>query len=401
MGNLVLKLVKEDYFMRRKVVAFIPARGGSKGIPLKNIKNIAGKPLIYWTIEAAIDCPIIDKIYVSTDSAKIKNCVESLRNEKIEVIGRSEYTASDVASSESALLEFCEKYIFDDVFFIQATSPVLDSADLLCAWEKYANCDSVVSVTRQKRFVWQEDDNYYHPINYDYFKRPRRQDFKGFLVENGAFYLSSRNNIVNSKCRISGKISVQEMDVDSYLEIDEPKDWDLVELILEKKKKSIQKSLVKSKMLVMDVDGVLTDAGMYYSESGEELKKFNTRDGKGIELIRNIGIKTAIITSENTKIVDKRAKKLNIDYVYQGVKNKAEVLLELSDVSGISIDDMIYIGDDINDLSCIEMAGISFCPRDADELVIRKADFILSKNGGEGVVREVCQKILSERRSIL
>ena len=106
--------------------------------------------------------------------------------------------------------------------------------------------------------------------------------------------------------------------------------------------------------VVMDVDGVLTDGGMYYSEGREELKKFNTRDGKGIELLRNAGFKTAIITSENTKIVERRAKKLCIDYVYQGITDKAKTLAELSDKSGIAFEEMLYVGDDVNDLSAIK-----------------------------------------------
>ena len=215
-----------------KLVAFIPARGGSKSIPLKNIKPIAGKPLIYWTIEAALNTSCIEQVFVSTDCEKIKSCVEQLGNKKVSVISRSPETATDTASSESALLEFCQNHDFDDVFFIQATSPLLTAQNLSGAWRKYKNFDSMVSVVRQKRFIWHKKDSCSIAQNYDFKSRPRRQDFDGFLVENGAFYLSSRKKILESGCRISGNIGLYEMPEKTYFEIDEPEDWVIVEKFL-------------------------------------------------------------------------------------------------------------------------------------------------------------------------
>lgn len=222
--------------MAQKLVAFIPARGGSKSIPLKNIKPIAGKPLIHWTIEAALKTNCIEKVYVSTDSEKIKTCVEQLKDHRVEVISRSQETATDSASSESALLEFCKNYNFDHVFFIQATSPLLTANDLSGAWKKYYDkkFDSIVSVVKQRRFIWEEGSHQIAtPKNYNPLKRPRRQEFDGFFVENGAFYLSTRKNIINSKCRISGKIGLHEMSEETYFEIDEPRDWIIAEKLLD------------------------------------------------------------------------------------------------------------------------------------------------------------------------
>lgn len=214
-----------------KLVAFIPARGGSKSIPLKNIKPLAGKPLIYWTIEAALKTPCINHVYVSTDSEKIKSCVEKIRNKKLSVIDRTSQTATDTASSELALLEFCQNHQFDYVFFIQTTSPLLAKSDLSSAWEKYQknNFDSLLSVVRQKRFIWKEEKSIGYPQNYNPLNRPRRQEFDGFFVENGAFYLSSRQAILSSKCRISGKIGLYEMPEKTYFEIDEPSDWKILQ----------------------------------------------------------------------------------------------------------------------------------------------------------------------------
>jgi N-acylneuraminate cytidylyltransferase len=238
--------------MRTNNVAFIPARGKSKSIPLKNIKLIAGKPLIYWTIEAALETKFIDHVYVSTDSLEIKNCVKKIKNKKLSVIERSQETATDEATSESALIEFCQNYNFEYVFFIQATSPLLTSEDLCSAWEKFSktNSDSLLSVARQKRFIWEEKNGFVIPKNYCPAKRPRRQNFDGFLVENGAFYLSSKKAILGSECRISGKIQFYEMNEKTYYEIDEPSDLKVVEKLLEIKSEQKNKLRYKENHIV-------------------------------------------------------------------------------------------------------------------------------------------------------
>lgn len=184
-------------------VAFIPVRGGSKSIPLKNIKPISGKPLVYWTVKAACGCKYIDKVYVSTDSEKIKETVESFKMgqeaslfAKVEVIGRSAASASDTASTEFAMLEFAGNYEFDNIVLVQATSPLLQNIDLDRGFEAYneEGTDSVLSVVHQKRFHWANDEHgFTHPTNYDVFHRPRRQEFDGYLVENGSILHHVKN----------------------------------------------------------------------------------------------------------------------------------------------------------------------------------------------------------------
>ena len=172
-------------------------------------------------------------------------------------------------------------------------------------------------------------------------------------------------------------------------------DFFLVEKILEKRlQQKRQKKCINVEALVMDVDGVWTDGGMYYSESGDELKKFNTRDGKGIELLRNRGIKTAIITQENTEIVANRAKKLRIDYVYQGVTDKLKAVLEIAKKMEIELKQIAYVGDDINDVEAMRAVGFSATPADGADENKRVADCICSRKGGEGCVREICDLIL-------
>ena len=129
--------ISENGEHKTDTAAFIPVRGGSKSIPLKNIKELAGHPLVYWTVKAACDCKYIDRVYVATDSDRIRETVNGFGFDKVLVIGRSAETASDTASTESALLEFAENHEFDNVYLIQATSPLLTGKDLDRGFELY------------------------------------------------------------------------------------------------------------------------------------------------------------------------------------------------------------------------------------------------------------------------
>lgn len=386
-------------------VAFIPVRGGSKSIPLKNIKPIGGRPLVYWTVKAACGCKSIDKVYVATDSDKIKETIEGFKKgfeadtfKKVEVIGRSAESASDTASTEFAMLEFAEKYDFENIVLVQATSPLLESSDLDRGFEAFETkgTDSVLSVVRQKRFHWANDNKgFAHPTNYDVFKRPRRQEFDGYLVENGAFYISSKDALIRTKNRVSGNIKAVEMKEDTFFEIDEPSDWIIIEALMKKNGIVAPSEIPEIKMLLTDCDGCLTDAGMYYSEKGDELKKFNTRDGLGFALLRAKGIVTGIITSENVLLNRRRAEKLKLDVLEMGCHNKLETIKRLCSERNIPIANVCYIGDDLNDLESIAAVGYGCCPQDACCEVKNEAKYIAARKGGEGVIREIIDRILS------
>ena len=385
-------------------VAFIPVRGGSKSIPLKNIKKMLGKPLVYWTIRAAADCSSIDKIYVATDSDEIMSVLESIRcteegiSSKLIAISRSAESASDTASTESAMLEFAEEYDFTNIVLIQATSPLLTSNDLDAGFLAYTQkeVDSVLSVVRQKRFVWEKDDKgFAKSVNYDVYNRPRRQEFSGYLVENGAFYITSRERLLNSKNRVSGNIKVVEMNEDTFFEIDEPEDWDIIEQLLSRSRlKKISEENRSIKMFLTDCDGCLTDGGMYYTEKGDELKKFNARDGMGFSLLKKRGIITGIITGENVELNRRRAEKLGLDIYECGIKNKSEKIIELSQRYNIELENILYVGDDINDLDALKLVGYSCCPCDAEEKIKDVVTYITEKSGGQGVIREIVDKFL-------
>ena len=387
-------------------VAFIPVRGGSKSIPLKNIKPICGKPLVYWTVKAACECRYIDKVYVSTDSEVIRNAVQRFAGEisgadKIEVIGRSPETATDRASTESAMLEFAEHYIFDNIILVQATSPMLTAGDLNGGYELYAtdNTDSVLSVVKQYRFLWKQDkEENAVPMNYEVFHRPRRQEFDGYLMENGAFYICSRENLLKTGNRLSGNIKAYEMDADTAFEIDEPSDWIIIEALMKKNGLLLDKDpdTKKIKMFLTDCDGCLTDGGMYYSENGDELKKFNTKDGMGLSNIRNKGVVTGIITGENTKIVERRAEKLHINELHQGVTDKLSVVRELAKKYHVSLEEVAYVGDDVNDIPVMEQVGFPCTVNDANSKVKELATYISSYNGGDGAIRDIIEHLFKE-----
>lgn len=381
-------------------VAFIPVRGGSKSIPLKNIKEIAGKPLVYWTVKAANECEYIDNVYVATDSDRIKEIVEAFKMEKVTVIGRNEETASDTASTESAMIEFVANNQFDNIVLIQATSPLLKAEDLDGGFTLYQNeeTDSVLSVVRQKRFCWSmNEQGYASPINYDIYHRPRRQEFDGYLVENGAFYITSRKAFLSTQNRISGRIRPYEMDESTYFEIDEPSDWVIIEEQLKKrhaKEHKALKEMPEIKMFLTDCDGCLTDGGMYYSENGDELKRFNTLDGMGFRLLREKGIITGIITGEDRELNRKRAEKLRVDILKMAVNDKVSVIRELSEEYGIPLENIAYVGDDINDLDAVKLVGWGCSVANATASVKRAAKYVSNSVGGSGAVREIIDNLL-------
>jgi YrbI family 3-deoxy-D-manno-octulosonate 8-phosphate phosphatase len=157
----------------------------------------------------------------------------------------------------------------------------------------------------------------------------------------------------------------------------------------------LQGPLRRIRLFATDVDGVLTDAGMYYSESGDEWKKFNTRDGMGIKLLQRAGILTAIITQESTKIVMRRAQKLTIPEVHQGAFDKLRVLKDLIARHHLTLDQVAYIGDDVNDLQTLQAVGFSAAPADGMPVVLKTVRYVCRHKGGEGAVREVADLILS------
>lgn len=220
-------------------IAFIPVRGDSKSIPMKNIKPLMMKPLVYWAAKAAADSDIIDKVIVATDSEQIKRTVLDFHLPKVEVYDRDPKNAQDTSPTADVVLEYLNKVPYDDddlFFLLQATSPLTETPHITGLYEKMLadNANSALTCVREKRFYWTEDG---HPINYDYMNRPRRQNFAGTLMENGAIYLAHIGNILkNNGILLCEKVSVYEMPSYTAVEIDEPDDWLILEALMKKYK---------------------------------------------------------------------------------------------------------------------------------------------------------------------
>lgn len=375
-------------------LAIVPLRGGSKSIPDKNIKLIAGKPLCTWVLEALKNSGCADKIIVSTDSEKISQIVKNL-NLGVDIIKRPDELATDHASTEDVVKHVLKTLPAKTVILAQATSPQTQAEDFKKALTlfKQKKYDSLVTAVRIKRFFWNDAGK---PLNYTPNKRPMRQNFNGSLMENGAFYISTASLYLKKpSSRLGGKIGVYEMDENNAVELDEPQDWLAVENFLLRYRSDFEKIIKKIKYLILDVDGTLTDAGMYYSSEGDALKKFNTKDGVGIRLIKEkLGIKTILMTSENSPIVSKRADKLGIQDVYLGIHDKAKKLLEINTQKDISLEQIAYMGDDLNDLEALKIVGLRACPNNAVNEIKVLAHFISKKNGGDGAVRDLCDFML-------
>lgn len=390
-----------------KTIAFIPVRGGSKSIPLKNIKSFCGKPLVCWNIEALESCDSVDEIIVATDSNKIWETVENRNYKKTHLYRRSAENACDTASTESVMLEYIQYAQLDNeitFMLVQATSPLTETQHFSEALQMYAagEYDSILSCVRNYRFFWSENGS---SLNYDYKKRPRRQEFKGVLMENGAFYINKVGNIIKNQNRLSGRIGIYEMPEYTETEIDEPEDWIILENIMRNRRTNSVEKKKLPKLILTDIDGVWTDGGMFYDQTGNEWKKFNTSDSAGVIFAHRLNIPVGIITGEDTEIVARRAKKLKVDYLFQGISKKTEIIKQLCSELNITLGDIAYIGDDLGDTEVLkavsEAGGYAGVPSSAPDYVKKLSNVTLDKKGGEGVFREFVEKIIQSSKEKL
>lgn len=379
-----------------KKIAILPLRAGSKGIPGKNKKKILGRALYQWTLGAAIESNL-DEIYVFTDDEQI---IETVNSEyqwcsKVKIMQRSAESATDTASTEMGMLECAERlnYDFDLFTLLQATSPLTTYSDINLVLDKVSkeNYDSALTVVETKRFIWNEEGN---SINYQYKNRPRRQDFSGMLMENGAVYVCTKDNLIQEKNRLGGKIGIVKMPEDTLYEIDEIEDWSIVTELLKNRLIKQKNTPKKIKYLVLDVDGVFTNGTVATGTDGELFKQFSLRDGMGLEILRNEGITPIVLTSENSLIVKQRMTKLSIEHLLLGVKDKYARLNHLLHDLNIERSEIAYIGDDVNDLANLCSVGWSFSPLDALDEVKQNVDTILTEKGGDKAIRQATQFLI-------
>lgn len=377
-----------------KLVALIPLRGGSKSIPLKNIKPLGGQPLCYWVVTAALQCPEISEVWVSTDHPEIKSYCLSLG---AKVLDRPDELATDEASTESAMIHFMSQVAFDALVTLQATSPLTRPQHLSEAIRLFRNnnYDSLLTCVEWKRFFWSHEGR---AVNYDPTNRPRRQEFSGYLMENGAFYITKRRILEKHHNRLGGKIALYQMPADTSIELDEPLDWEILnaKLALLKTEDSELK-LSRIKHIISDFDGVFTDNLVWTHSDGPELIVSSKADSYTLgQLLPKLGIPLTVVTMEKNQVVQKRCDKLSLP-VISGISNKKSFLDTWLYHQKLSWADIAYLGNDLNDLDCLRAAGLSAVPADADPAVKEVAHFIGKHTGGRGFIREFLNLLATPR----
>ena len=381
-----------------RVVAIIPARGGSKGIPKKNLKPVGSYSLLARAIKTSMASKSIDLVVVTTDDEDIKKEAEAFG---AKVVNRPKELSEDGSSSESALIhalaELESQGINPEVVaFIQATSPFIRAEDLDKAVERVLTGEGDVcfSAFETYAFLWKDGVSGAEGVNHDHRFRPRRQDREPHFQETGAFYVMKTKGFLESGYRFFGKVLTQEVSEQSGLEIDNPEQLEIARAlahlfpVLQIKPGSI-------KALVMDFDGVHTDDKALVHSDGTESVRVSRSDGMGIEMLKKAGIPMLILSKEPNKIVSVRAHKLGVE-VLHGVDDKLPALIKWCQDKGLELENVCYIGNDVNDLECLEAVGYPATPQDANPAVAAKAAIIVSKNGGNGAVRQICELILAQ-----
>jgi YrbI family 3-deoxy-D-manno-octulosonate 8-phosphate phosphatase len=383
-----------------RVVAIIPARGGSKGVPGKNLRRVAGRSLVQRAVDACVAATSIDAAYVSTDDAGI---ADAARGAGAEVIERPADLSGDTASSESALLHALDRLAAEGtepeiVVFVQCTSPFIAPGDLDRAVDMIADgqADSVFAAVATYEFLWRSGpDGQASGINHDAAYRPRRQDREPHFRETGAFYAMSVAGFRAAQHRFFGRTAVVEVPELTAVEIDHAHDLTLASALAAAIDPRVR---VDVDVVVTDFDGVHTDDSAIVNEDGYEAVRVSRADGLGVERLRKAGIPILILSKETNKVVRARASKLRVD-VLHGIDGKVEAIRDWLRQQGVGPERAAYLGNDINDLGPMELVGWPIAVADAHPAVRRAARLVLSHSGGHGAVRELCDLVLEARAS--
>ena len=384
-------------------LAVIPARGGSKGIPRKNLQPVGGRPLLAHAIVAALQAKRISRVVVTTDDEEIADIA---RRFGADVVRRPATLADDKASSEAAVLhclgelERVELYRPELVMLIQCTSPLSTSEDFdgVISTLLENNGDSCFTAVPFHHFIWKRQaDGSVEGINHPGARRQRRQDLVPQLLENGATYVMRTEAFVREEDRFCGTTLIHEVAADRNLEIDDPRDLLLAEVLLRKRTEESRAHVLPSKVgaLVLDFDGVLTDNRVLVNQDGTEAVLCSRGDGMGLGLVSKAGVELLILSKERNPVVTARAKKLNIECL-QAVDDKPTALRMWLREKGVELKDTIFVGNDVNDVECMALAGCAACPADAHHKAVAVADIVLDTPGGFGAVRELCDLVVSE-----
>ena len=384
-----------------ETIAVIPARGGSKGVPRKNVRRVGGIPLIARAIGSARAADGIDRVVVSTDDPEIAAVA---REWGAEVVTRPAELSGDTASSESALLHALDELsrLGIDVgilVFIQATSPFIDPADLDAAIERVraGESDTVFSAVESWGFLWRTGEQGASGINHDHRRRPRRQEREPEFLETGAFYVMDAVGFRRAQHRFFGRIGIALVPESHAIEIDTEEQLELASA-LAPLVSGPSEIAIDADAVVTDFDGVHTDDTVLVGQDGQEFVTVSRADGMGIARLRDAGVPVLILSTETNPVVSARARKLGVEVV-QASHDKAAALTAWAAERGIPLDRIAYLGNDLNDLGCLELVGWPVAVPDAHPRVLAAARVVLTAPGGRGAVRELAESVLHRPRS--
>jgi len=387
------------------ILCIIPARGGSKRLPGKNLRPLRGRPLLTHSVEHARRARHVDRTVVSTDNDALADVA---RASGAEVVRRPSEIAGDTATSEAALLHVLdtlrerERYEPELVVFLQCTSPVRTPEDVDGAIEALRKeaADSLFSATESRWLLWRREHDELTSLNYDYRRRQRDQDHPDEYRENGSIYVFKPWVLRQFANRLGGRMSMYPMNYWSSFQVDAPEDLELVEWILARTERGGMRSSlpVRPALLALDFDGVMTDNRVLVLEDGREGVWCNRGDGLGLERLRTLGLDVLVISKERNPVVGARCAKLGLRYL-QGVDGKwPELRRHLAD-EGLDPERVVFVGNDVNDLECLRNVGCAVAVADAHPEVLASATIVLTARGGEGAVREICDLIVDRLTS--
>ena len=402
-----------------EILTLIPARGGSKGIPRKNIRSFAGYPLIAWSIAAAKQAARVTRIIVSTDDEEIAEVAHEYGAETpfLRPVELAQDQTTDLPVFEHALqwLEENESYHPEIVIQLRPTSPIrpkdcVDSAVKILMDHADADCvRGVVAAGQNPHKMWRfagEEQPMKPLLDVDGIPEPYnapRQILPPVYWQTGHIDAIRVSTIKNKKSLTGDVIYPLLIDPRYAVDIDTLSDWAKYEALANSGLTIVTPGRAKRPMpekielILSDFDGVITDNRVWVDEDGTEFVAAYRSDSLRIKELRSHGIELMILSSEMNRVVEARAKKMGVEAIHGvGVHDKGHVLRDVLQQKNIQAANVIYIGNDLNDLPCFEVAGWSVAVADAYPAVIRAADHVLSRTGGHGALRELIDLILAQ-----
>jgi len=405
-----------------EILAIIPARGGSKGIPRKNIRNFVGYPLISYSIAAGLQSELVTRTIVSTDDEEITAVARDYGAETpfLRPAVFAEDNTTDLPVFEHALrwLAENENYHPDVVVQLRPTSPIRppscvdDAIKILLAHSEADSVRGVVPSGQNPHKMWRLPEGEKAPMQNllevegiaEPYNAPR-QGLPPIYWQTGHIDAIRPRAILDKKSMTGDVVFPLMINPDYTVDIDNLSDWAKYEWLVKFGDLDIvspgpprRPMPATVKALFLDFDGVLTDNRVWTDQDGRETIAANRSDSYGVNLLRAAGIETVVISKERNPVVAARCKKMNVKYL-QGIDDKTGVLKREQAKRGLDPTETIFVGNDLNDTPCFPLVGWGVAVADAMPEVARQADFVLSKKGGHGAVREICDLILDRNNS--